>query len=71
MNLRQTDEKPNGRQIRNIVTYARALAKSENKKMTLQHLERLAEMTSIFMDSMKSLNRDSHERNELPYEEKR
>lgn len=45
--------KANGRQIRNIVTYARALATSENKKLTLRHLVRVDEVTSKFTESMK------------------
>ncbi|KAF3035289.1 hypothetical protein E8E12_001623 [Didymella heteroderae] len=45
--------KTNGRQIRNIVTYARALAASEGQKLTLKHLVRVDEVTSRFTESMK------------------
>jgi hypothetical protein len=69
--LKLTAEKPNGRQIRNTVTYARALAKSENTKATLDHPITVAETTSTLTESMKESTRSQRSRNELAYEEKR
>jgi hypothetical protein len=75
--IKPKNEKPNGRQIRNIVTYARALAKSEkdekgNKRLlTLDHLMRVAEMTTTFTESMKELMQRQRLTNELEYEAQR
>ena len=60
--------KPNGRQIRNIVTYARALAKSEDQKITLDHLLRVAETTEVFTNRMAGLLQKQRNRNELDWE---
>jgi hypothetical protein len=69
INIKQSSEIPNRRQIRNIVTYARALALSEGKPMKLDHLIKIADITSAFMDSMKNLTQDRPKRNELPFNE--
>jgi hypothetical protein len=69
--LRPSEDPPNGRQIRNIVTYARALAKSEGKPLTIEHLLSVADTTSTFTDSMKDLTRRQRERSEVNYDEQR
>jgi hypothetical protein len=43
--------KAKGRRIRNAVTYARALAMSEDKELTLRHIVRVNEDTSKFTES--------------------
>jgi hypothetical protein len=57
--------KANGRQIRNIVTCARALAKSEGAKLTLLHLTRVDQVTSEFTESMKDVFTRQMARNEV------
>lgn len=59
--------KANGRQIRNIVTYARALAKSEGVKLTIKHLNRVDQVTSDFTESMKEVFTRQRARNEVDY----
>lgn len=61
--------KANGRQIRNIVTYARALAKSEKSKLTVKHLNRVDQVTSDFTESMKEVFNRQRARNEVDYED--
>lgn len=61
--------KANGRQIRNIITYARALAKSEGAKLTLLHLTRVDQVTSEFTESMKDVFTRQRARNEVDYED--
>jgi hypothetical protein len=61
--------KPNGRQIRNIVTYARALAKSEDRLIESDHLVRVADMTEQFTVKMQDMLQKQRHRNELNYEE--
>jgi hypothetical protein len=68
--LVRTSNKANGRQIRNIVTYARALAKSEKKKLTLEHLIRVDDVTSNFTESMKEVFNRQRARNEVDYEDR-
>jgi SpoVK/Ycf46/Vps4 family AAA+-type ATPase len=59
--------KTNGRQIRNIVTYARALATSQNSKLTMIHLSRVDQVTSDFTESMKEVFNRQRARNEVDY----
>ncbi|KAJ8110721.1 hypothetical protein OPT61_g6504 [Boeremia exigua] len=59
--------KANGRQIRNIITYARALAKSEGVKLTIKHLNRVDQVTSDFTESMKEVFTRQRARNEVDY----
>ncbi|KAF9699918.1 hypothetical protein EKO04_002676 [Ascochyta lentis] len=58
----------NGRQIRNIVTYARALAKSENSKLTLQHLISVDDTTKVFMNNMSDLVSIQRAKSEARYD---
>ncbi|KAH6621735.1 hypothetical protein C7974DRAFT_314820 [Boeremia exigua] len=59
--------KTNGRQIRNIVTYARALAKSEGGRLTIKHLNRVDQVTSDFTESMKEVFTRQRARNEVDF----
>jgi hypothetical protein len=52
------------------VTYARALAKSEKKKLTLEHLIRVDDVTSNFTESMKEVFNRQRARNEVDYEDR-
>jgi hypothetical protein len=45
----------NGRQSRNIIAYARALAKSEGELLMIKHLTSVGDTTSTFTDSMRDL----------------
>lgn len=65
--LVERTNKTNGRQIRNIVTYARALAKSEKSKLTIKHLDRVDQVTSDFTESMKDSFNRQRARNEVDY----
>jgi SpoVK/Ycf46/Vps4 family AAA+-type ATPase len=56
----------NGRQIRNIVSSAQALAKSERKQMTHNHLSTVYDATSNFVQSLKDLTLQKRGRNEAP-----
>lgn len=58
----------NGRQIRNIVTYARALAKSEGSKLTLQHLISVDDTTKVFMNNMSDLVSIQRAKSEARYD---
>jgi hypothetical protein len=66
---RSSTVKPNGRQIRNIVTYARALAKSEDRLIELDHFIRVTDTTEQFTVKMQDLLQKQRHRNELDYEE--
>jgi hypothetical protein len=66
---RSSTMKPNGRQICNIVTYARALAKSEDRLIELDHLIRVADTTEQFTVKMQDLLQKQRHQNELDYEE--
>ena len=50
------NNKSDGRQIRNIVIMARALAKKQGKKLNIDHLAIVDESTSEFLASMKERN---------------
>jgi hypothetical protein len=63
--LRPSEDPPNGRQIRNIVTYAWALAKSEGKELEIGHLQSVANTTLDFTDSMKDLTRKQRDKSEV------
>ena len=67
--LTKKSNKANGRQIRNIVTGARALAKSKNQRLTLEHLVTVDETTSNFINSMADLMQKQRARNEIDYEQ--
>jgi len=57
----------NGRQIRNIVTTALALAKSDStgsSRLSYEHLRRVFETTTDFLESLKELTKSTRERNE-------
>ncbi len=61
--LARFNNKSNGRQIRNIVNGARALAKSEGTCLTVKHIERVEENTAKFTESMsESLQKQRHRR---------
>jgi DNA polymerase III delta prime subunit len=60
----------NGRQIRNIVSAALALAKSDKKgreKLKWEHLRRVFETTMDFLDCLKDLTKHQRTGNEAPY----
>ncbi|XP_014551171.1 hypothetical protein COCVIDRAFT_31239 [Bipolaris victoriae FI3] len=63
--LRSSEVPPNGRQIRNIVTHAWALAKSEEEKLNIQHLQSVANMTLDFTESMKDLTMRQRDMSEV------
>lgn len=46
----------NGRQIRNIVTTARALASSESQKLHMEHLRQVYDSTADFLEGLKEIN---------------
>ena len=50
--LCKKNNKANGRQIRNIVTYARALAKRSGEKLTIEHLIKVDKKTTKFITSI-------------------
>ncbi|OIW30144.1 P-loop containing nucleoside triphosphate hydrolase protein [Coniochaeta ligniaria NRRL 30616] len=54
----------NGRQIRNIITSANLLAKSQKKKLRFEHIDEVHEVTEQFLDSLKDLTRDKRQLNE-------
>lgn len=54
----------NGRQIRNIVSSAQALATAENKKLSAEHLQEVYETTIDFLESLKDLTRERRGQNE-------
>ncbi|KAJ9150851.1 ATPase AAA+ type core [Pleurostoma richardsiae] len=56
----------NGRQIRNIVTSANLLAKSQNKKLKFAHIEEVHEITEQFLDGLKELTQQKRLANEGP-----
>lgn len=56
----------NGRQIRNIVSAAQALAKSERQKLSFGHLSMVYEATLDFLQSLKDLTLQKRGRNEAP-----
>ena len=63
------NHKMNGRQIRNIATSARALALSKGKKgvkLTVAHLEIVAESTALFMSNMETEAMSQRARGEAP-----
>lgn len=64
--LAKKTSKVNGRQIRNIVTGARMLAKSKEKKLAMEHLISVHDTTSEFISSMEELMMRQREKNELP-----
>lgn len=66
--LVKRSNKANGRQIRNIVTGARALAKSKGEKLSVEHLLTVDETTSNFITSMADLMQKQRARNEVDYE---
>lgn len=66
--IRGNKEKPNGRQIRNIVTYARALAKHDKEPLVLRHLTAVAETTSAFTESMKDTTNRIRMKNEVDWD---
>jgi hypothetical protein len=68
---RASDDPTNGRQIRNIVTYALALARSEGSRMNINHLTRVAETTSTFTDSMREITRKQRLKSEVEFEDQR
>jgi SpoVK/Ycf46/Vps4 family AAA+-type ATPase len=60
----------NGRQIRNIVSAALALAKSDEQgreKLSWEHLRRVFETTMDFLDCLKDLTKHKRTGNEAPY----
>lgn len=57
----------NGRQIRNIVNGARALAKRRNTALTIVHLETVANSTTHFINSMKQQMQAQRIKDELGY----
>ena len=59
----------NGRQIRNIVASAHALARHDNTKLTFDHLDRVYEMTSQFLESLRDQAVAARGRNEAGYVE--
>lgn len=67
--LTKKTNKANGRQIRNIVTGARALAKRKDELLTIDHLVTVDETTSDFMNSMADLMQKQRARNEVDYEQ--
>lgn len=67
--LTKRSNKANGRQIRNIVTGARALAKSKKQPLALEHLVTVDETTSNFINSMADLMQKQRARNEVDYEQ--
>ena len=56
----------NGRQIRNIVSAAQALAKSQRQKLSYDHLSNVYDATSDFLQSLKDLTLQKRGRNEAP-----
>ena len=48
----------NGRQIRNIISFAQALATVERKKLSAAHLEYVYETTVDFLECLKDLTRE-------------
>jgi len=60
--------KANGRQIRNIVTGARRLAKSKGERLSLKHLITVHDTTSDFINGMAELMQKQRAKNELDYE---
>lgn len=59
--------KINGRQIRNIITSANLLAKSQNKKLRFKHIEDVHEITEQFLDGLKDLTQKKRTVNEGTY----
>lgn len=56
----------NGRQIRNIVTSAQALAASQKERLSFDHLEKVLDMTMNFVESMKDLTNSKRKLHEAP-----
>lgn len=54
----------NGRQIRNIISSADSLARSERKKLSWEHLELAYDTTADFLECLKDLTRDRREKAE-------
>ncbi|KAL9082277.1 MAG: hypothetical protein Q9165_008922, partial [Trypethelium subeluteriae] len=67
--LIKRSNKANGRQIRNIVAGARALAKSKDQLLSLEHLVAVDETTSNFIRSMADLMQKQRARNEVDFEQ--
>jgi AAA+ superfamily predicted ATPase len=63
--LAKKGSKVNGRQIRNIVTGARMLAKSKNEGLSLKHLTSVHDTTSEFISSMADLMQRQRAKNDL------
>lgn len=57
--------KANGRQIRNIVSGALALAKQEGSKLTPSHLSRVDDATATFIDKMADTTNKQRAKNEV------
>ncbi len=55
----------NGRQIRNIISSAQALATAENKKLSAEHLQEVYQTTIDFLESLKDLTRERRGHNEV------
>lgn len=56
----------NGRQIRNIVSGAQALANSERQRLSYDHISIVYDATSDFVQSLKDLTLMKRGRNEVP-----
>ena len=54
----------NGRQIRNIVSSAQALARAEQKKLSWDHLQTVYETTVDFLDCLKDLTKERRNKSE-------
>jgi isocitrate/isopropylmalate dehydrogenase len=52
-----SQQRLNGRQIRNIIRSAMALAQSEEKPVTLEHFEMVIDSTVQFQDQIDEMNR--------------
>lgn len=59
----------NGRQIRNIVASARALARDDDQKMTFEHVEEVHDLTNRFLQSLKDKTMRARDLNEAIYKE--
>lgn len=60
--------KANGRQIRNIVTGARAWAKQHKEKLTLSHLVKVDDATQHFIEKMADIVQKQRARNEVDFD---
>jgi hypothetical protein len=66
--LVKRSNKANGRQIRNIVTGARAWARKRGEKMTMEHLLKVDDTTTLFNDAMSELIHKQRAKNEVEYD---